>query len=91
MNRISVLEREPKDTDGQEKSKVVLEKGKDPKEKKSPQQEIFWVGYERCYPQTLKRRTISKNPFHQNPGILTSCEVIAVVLPLKKLLKMKLK
>jgi len=30
---ISVLERKPKDTSGQEKSKVVLEKGKGPKDK----------------------------------------------------------
>ena len=33
INRISVLERKPKDTSGQEKSKVVLEKGQGPKEK----------------------------------------------------------
>ena len=33
MNRISALEREPKDTGGQEKSKVILEKGKSLKKK----------------------------------------------------------
>jgi len=43
MNRISVLEREPKDIGGQEKSKVILEKGESLKKTKSPQQEIFWI------------------------------------------------
>ena len=33
MNRISALEREPKDTGGQEKSKVILEKGESLKKK----------------------------------------------------------
>ena len=38
-----------------------------------------------------KRRTSSQKPFHQNQGNLISCKAEAVVLPLKKVSKRKLR